>query len=135
MLIQLINHFIVEAALKHSNSATAKLPILLPRHRHISKCLVAEIHCNILHRGTADTLVQLRENYWLPKDCQVVNQSINQFYFVQYCTYTFKICKNTHYLILKIISGTRPSVYKYIIYSVHIQILLLYHSCIQIIYM
>ena len=70
--------------IEHSNSTTAKFPILLPRHHCISKCLVAEIHSRILHGGTADTLAQLRENYWLPKGRQVVKQVLSKCHSCRY---------------------------------------------------
>ena len=70
--------------IEKSSSTTAKHPILLSRKHHFSKCLITRTHAQILHGGTADTLAQLRENYWLPKGRQVVKQVLSKCHTCRY---------------------------------------------------
>ena len=70
--------------IEKSNSVTAKYPILLSRRHPFSYRLIMRAHFKVMHGGTADTLAQLRENYWLPKGRQVVKQILSKCYICRY---------------------------------------------------
>ena len=46
---------------------SSKFPKLLPRHEHFTQLLIKEVHERLIHAGVAHTLVQIREEYWIPK--------------------------------------------------------------------
>ena len=53
-------------------STTEKNPILLPSKHHVVKLLVTDMHARMKHGGINDTLVALRERYWILRVRQVV---------------------------------------------------------------
>ena len=53
-----------------------KNPILLPHHHHLVKLLIQCAHIKLMHSGVRDTLVQLRERYWILKGRQAVRSVI-----------------------------------------------------------
>lgn len=58
-----------------SNSALAPLartPILLNKGHHITRLLVQDAHKRVLHNGVAETLAELRAEYWLVRGRQFV---------------------------------------------------------------
>ncbi|GFU78897.1 integrase catalytic domain-containing protein [Trichonephila clavipes] len=58
-----------------------KHPILIPVKIRFTELLVKEAHEKVLHSGVADTLIQVREKYWVPKGRQII-KSINRKCFV-----------------------------------------------------
>ena len=70
--------------IEKSNSVAAKYPILLSRRHPFSKHLIVRIHSQVMHGGTADTLAQLRETYWLPKGRQIIKQALSKCYTCRY---------------------------------------------------
>ena len=54
----------------------SKNPVILPRHHRIVELLVLWAHQNIKHSGVSDTLVYLREKYWIIKGQQVVRKIV-----------------------------------------------------------
>ena len=51
-----------------SNSSlppSAKNPILLDKHHHLTTLLVLDAHNRVLHNGTRETLAELRSLYWI----------------------------------------------------------------------
>lgn len=57
-------------------SITEKNPILLPSKHHIVKLLVGEMHTRTKHGGVNDTLVALREHYWVLRGRQIVRSVV-----------------------------------------------------------
>ena len=53
-----------------------KQPILLPKHSRFVQLLIKYTHLKNLHSGVRDTLVCLREKYWIIKGRQVVRSVI-----------------------------------------------------------
>ncbi|GFY55354.1 hypothetical protein TNIN_85171 [Trichonephila inaurata madagascariensis] len=46
-----------------------KHPILIPVKIRFTELLVQNAYEKVLHSGVADTLIQVREKYWVPKGC------------------------------------------------------------------
>ena len=49
-----------------------KRPIILPKHSRFVQLLIKHIHLKNLHSSVRDTLVYLREKYWVIKGRQVI---------------------------------------------------------------
>ena len=53
-----------------------KNPILLPHNHHYTKLLISDVHKRLHHGGINDTLTTIREEYWILKGRQAVEQVI-----------------------------------------------------------
>lgn len=53
-------------------------PIVLPRQHHLSGLLIRPCHLQVLHGGVRDTLVQLREKYWVVRARQQVKKMVKE---------------------------------------------------------
>jgi len=45
----------------------SRTPIILPKKSHLTKLIVLQIHAANMHSGTAHTLAQFRQNYYMPQ--------------------------------------------------------------------
>ena len=52
-------------------------PIILPKHSRFVQLLIKHIHLKNFHSSVRDTLIYLREKYWVIKGRQVVRSVIN----------------------------------------------------------
>ena len=59
-------------------SDKAKTPTLLPRDHWFSKLVIRYFHGRLAHSGVAQTLMTLREEYWIPHGRAVVRKEIYQ---------------------------------------------------------
>jgi len=57
-------------------STAEKNPILLPPKHQVVKLLVTDMHTRVKHGGVNDTLVALRERYWILRGRQVVKKIV-----------------------------------------------------------
>ncbi|GFQ73002.1 integrase catalytic domain-containing protein [Trichonephila clavata] len=55
-----------------------KHPILIPEKIRFKDLLVKDAHEKMLHSGVADTLIQVREKYWIPKGRQIIKSIIRK---------------------------------------------------------
>ncbi|GFY57571.1 integrase catalytic domain-containing protein [Trichonephila inaurata madagascariensis] len=55
-----------------------KHPILIPAKIRFTELLVKDAHEKVLHSGVADTLIQVREKYWVPKGRQIIKSIIRK---------------------------------------------------------
>ena len=55
-----------------------KFPILIPKESHLSTLIVRATHCMVLHGGVRETLMELRQSYWIPKGRQLVKTEIRK---------------------------------------------------------
>lgn len=51
---------------------------MLPKDDHFSKLLITEAHRRLLHAGVRDTLVQLRERFWIVRARQMIKKEIKK---------------------------------------------------------
>ncbi|XP_064470062.1 uncharacterized protein LOC135384806 [Ornithodoros turicata] len=59
-------------------SASQKQPIILPKHHDFTKKLIMRTHLRLLHGGVRDTLVELRETYWVINGRQAVKAMLHR---------------------------------------------------------
>ncbi|GFS37277.1 integrase catalytic domain-containing protein [Trichonephila inaurata madagascariensis] len=43
-----------------------------------TELLVKDVHVKVLHSGVADTLIQVREKYWVPKGRQIIKSIVRK---------------------------------------------------------
>ncbi|GFY69650.1 integrase catalytic domain-containing protein [Trichonephila inaurata madagascariensis] len=55
-----------------------KHPILIPAKIRFRELLEKGAHKKVLHSGVADTLIQVREKYWVPKGRQIIKSIIRK---------------------------------------------------------
>lgn len=53
-------------------------PVILPEKNHFTNLLIKEAHENLAHSGVSETLVQLRERFWILKGRQQVKRIIRK---------------------------------------------------------
>ena len=56
----------------------SKSPVLLPRNEHFTKLVALAAHAQVLHSGARETLVQLRQKYWVPRGRQFVRSLVRK---------------------------------------------------------
>ena len=56
----------------------ARYPKLLPRHVRFTYLLIIEVHKRLIHTGIAQTLAQVREEYWIPQGRVEVRSVLTQ---------------------------------------------------------
>ncbi|KAK0137861.1 Pro-Pol polyprotein [Merluccius polli] len=67
----------VGGRLQHSDlSFSEQHPWILPSNHRLSEMLIKHSHDQVMHSGMRDTLVQLREKYWIPRARQMVKGMI-----------------------------------------------------------
>lgn len=65
--------------LHHSSlSYATKYPVLLPKEHTFTQLVIREAHITTLHGGVADTLINIRENYWIPKARQQIKKIVGK---------------------------------------------------------
>lgn len=65
--------------LQHSNASySERHPIVLPKEHRYCRLIVLQEHQRLLHAGVHDTLVQLRERYWIISGRQLVRRVIKE---------------------------------------------------------
>ena len=57
---------------------TARFPIVLPPKHEFSKFLVLETHKLVLHAGIQSTMIEVRQNFWIPKLRQLVRSLLHK---------------------------------------------------------
>ena len=57
-------------------SVDEKYPVLLPKNHEYTKLVILKVHETVIHGGVRDTLVALRQNYWVPHGRRVVKSII-----------------------------------------------------------
>ncbi|XP_057711992.1 uncharacterized protein LOC130929085 [Corythoichthys intestinalis] len=71
----------VGGRLQHSDfSFREQHPWILPTNHRYSELLVKSCHERVMHSGVRDTLVQLRENFWVLRGRQLVKRVVSQCY-------------------------------------------------------
>ncbi|XP_064475845.1 uncharacterized protein LOC135389743 [Ornithodoros turicata] len=53
-------------------------PVVLPKKNHYSEMLIRQYHWDLLHAGVRDTLVHLRERYWVVQGRQTVKKILKR---------------------------------------------------------
>ena len=53
-----------------------KLVILVPRNKHFTQLLIANIHERNFHAGVSHTLAQLQKKYWISQGRTAIRQVI-----------------------------------------------------------
>ena len=53
-----------------------KYPILLPKESHLTTLIVQDRHKRVKHSGVKDTLLEVRENFWIPKGRRMIKSII-----------------------------------------------------------
>lgn len=67
----------VGGRLQHSNmSFNEQHPVILPSNHRLSQMFIQRSHEQVMHSGLRDTLVQLREGYWIPRARQMAKTII-----------------------------------------------------------
>ena len=56
----------------------SKFPVLLPKNEHFTSLVALAAHVQVLHSGVRETLVQLREKYWIPRGRQFVRSFVRK---------------------------------------------------------
>ncbi|GFY33532.1 uncharacterized protein TNCV_4538661 [Trichonephila clavipes] len=59
-------------------SCHEKHPILIPGKIRFTKFLVKDAHEKVVHSSVADTLIQVREKYWIPKERQIIKSIVRK---------------------------------------------------------
>ncbi len=54
-----------------------KFPFIVPGKHRFTKLLIDREHRNLLHSGVSDTLVQIRDHYWITKGRQIVKSVLH----------------------------------------------------------
>ncbi|KAE8287221.1 hypothetical protein D5F01_LYC15190 [Larimichthys crocea] len=63
--------------LQHSDmSFSERHPYILPSDHTLSEMLIKRCHDQVMHSGTRDTLMQLRDTYWIPRARQMTKSVI-----------------------------------------------------------
>ena len=57
-------------------SKEIKYPILLPKESHLTRLIVEDRHKRVKHSGVQDTLLEVRETFWIPKGRRLVRTII-----------------------------------------------------------
>ena len=57
-------------------SFSERHPRILPSNHRLSEMLIKYCHHQVMHAGMRDTLVQLRDKYWIPRARQMVKRMI-----------------------------------------------------------
>ena len=57
-------------------SDEVKFPILLPKDSHLTKLIIEDKHKLVKHSGVQTTLLEVRENFWIPKGRRLVKTII-----------------------------------------------------------
>lgn len=71
----------VGGRLQHSDfSFREQHPYVLPANHRYSELLVQHCHERVMHSGVRDTLVQMRERYWVLKGRQLVKRVVSHCY-------------------------------------------------------
>lgn len=71
----------VGGRLQHSDfSFREQHPYVLPANHRYSELLVQHCHERVMHSGVRDTLVQMRERYWVLKGRQLVKRVVSRCY-------------------------------------------------------
>ncbi|XP_037505893.1 uncharacterized protein LOC119382253 [Rhipicephalus sanguineus] len=65
-------------ALSQSENYGAQNLILLPRDSYFTTLIIRQAHTKVLHCGVRDTLIQIRERFWVPQARQLVKKVIRQ---------------------------------------------------------
>jgi hypothetical protein len=60
-------------------------PVLLPKRDHFTDLVIKEVHGQLLHSGTNQTLSQLRIQYWIPAGRQVVMKIVRRCLVCRKC--------------------------------------------------
>lgn len=63
--------------LQHSDmSFSERHPYILPSDHRLSEMWIRQCHDQVMHSGTRDTLMQLRDKYWIPRARQITKKII-----------------------------------------------------------
>lgn len=73
-----------------SFSTTLKHPVIVPKHHHVTKLLIAHFHSNVQHQGKGQTINEIRSNgFWIPG----INKAVASF--VHQCVKCRKLRRGT----------------------------------------
>ena len=65
--------------LQHVNIPfSAKHPILLPEHHHLTSLIIRDCHHRVLHGGVKQTLSELRSRFWLVRGRQQIRRALSK---------------------------------------------------------
>lgn len=69
--------------LQHSDmSFSERHPYILPSDHRLSEMLIRQCHDQVMYSGTRDTLMQLRDKYWIPRARQITKKNHRSLHHV-----------------------------------------------------
>ena len=61
-----------------------KCPVILPARHHVVSLIVRDAHNNVMHNGVNDTMMYVRETYWIPKLRQLARSLLHKCFLCRW---------------------------------------------------